>query len=146
MATSYRDLTVWQKAMDFAVSVYDATSRFPADERYGLVQQMRRAAVSVPSNMAEGYGRRTARQRYNFLENALGSVFELETQTELASRLGYLPEQQFHELAESIRGIGRGLSALMQYVENEARQEKKRYAEPAPPRNSEEPRNPRNSI
>jgi four helix bundle protein len=144
--TSYRDLKVWQKAMDFTVEVYAATSKFPTEERYGLVQQMRRAAVSIPSNIAEGYGRRTAKQRYNFLENALGSTFELETQIELSSRLGFLQEGGFSQLADTIRGIGRGLAALMRYVESEARAQKERFSSSAPPRNSEEPRNPRNST
>jgi four helix bundle protein len=124
---SYRDLTVWQEAMMLAEKIYAATAGFPKQEQYGIVQQMRRAAVSIPSNIAEGYGRQTARQRYNFLENALGSVFELETQAELSSRLGFIPEADFSKLDEIIRGIGRGLSALMRYVETEAREEKKRY-------------------
>jgi four helix bundle protein len=120
--------------MDLVVRVYAVTADFPAQERYGLVQQMRRAAVSIPSNIAEGYGRRTAKQRYHFLETALGSVFELETQTELAMRLAFLPEQDFHELAETIRGLGRGLTALMRYVDHEAHTEEPRGT----------PRNPRN--
>jgi four helix bundle protein len=95
MTASYRDLKVWQKAMDLAVDIYAATANFPAEERFGIVQQMRRAAVSIPSNIAEGYGRRTARQRYNFLENSLGSTFELETQTELSSRLGFFATTTF---------------------------------------------------
>ena len=127
MASSYRDLKVWQNAMDLAVEIYAATAKYPAEERYGLVQQMRRAAVSIPSNIAEGYGRRTSRQRYNFLENSLGSTFELETQTELSSRLNFLREEEFSKLSETIRGIGRGLTALMSYVESEARKEKKRF-------------------
>ena len=127
LASSYRDLKVWQNAMDLALDVYSTTGKFPNDERFGLVQQMRRAAVSIPSNIAEGYGRRTARQRYSFLENSLGSVFELETQTELSSRLGFLNEVDFEKLAETIRGIGRGLAALMRYVETEARKEPKRF-------------------
>lgn len=127
MASSYRDLKVWQGAMDLAVSVYGFTAAFPADERYGLVQQMKRAAVSIPSNIAEGYGRRTARQRYNFLENSLGSIFELETQTELSARLGFLNESDASSLANAIRGIGRGLTALMDYVEREARTQKPRH-------------------
>ena len=132
---SYRDLKVWQSSMDLAVRVYELTQRFPADERYGLVQQMRRAAVSVPSNIAEGYGRRTPRQRYHFLENALGSLFELETQTELSARLHFLNDRDAAELAEIIRGTGRGLTGLMRYVESESRHH---------PRNPEEPRHPRN--
>jgi len=120
--------------MDLVVRVYAVTAEFPAAERYGLAQQMRRAAVSIPSNIAEGYGRRTAKQRYHFLETALGSVFELETQTELTARLAFVDEERFHELAETIRGIGRGLTALMRYVEREAHTEERRGT----------PRNPRN--
>ncbi len=125
--SSYRDLKVWQDAMSLAERIYAATNTFPAQERYGLVQQMRRAAVSVPSNIAEGYGRRTSKQRYNFLENALGSLFELETQSELSARLGFLHEEEAVRLSEAIRGLGRGLTALMRYVEDEARNEKKRH-------------------
>ena len=138
---SYRDLKVWEAAMDLAVRIYEVTAAFPREERFGLVQQMRRAAVSVPSNIAEGYGRRTSRQRYKFLEDALGSVFELETQTELSKRVKFLKTADFEELANMIRGIGKGLMGLMRYVEKEALNEKKRYS---PPRNPEEPRNPRN--
>jgi four helix bundle protein len=113
--------------MDLTVEVYRVTTRFPSEEKYGLVQQMKRAAVSIPSNIAEGYGRRTARQRYNFLENSLGSIFELETQTELSARLGFLNESDAASLANAIRGIGRGLTAFMNYVEREARAQKPRH-------------------
>lgn len=123
---SYRDLVVWQKAMELAERLYAATAEFPAQEKYGLVQQMRRAAVSVPSNIAEGHGRRTSRQRYHFLENALGSLFELETQTELSGRLQFIAEADANEIHNTIRGIGRGLTALMHHVEQEARSEPKR--------------------
>ena len=118
---SYRDLKVWQEAMVLAEWIYRVTAGFPDSERYGLIAQMRRAAVSVPSNIAEGYGRKTPRQRHHFLENALGSLFELETQSELSSRLGFAGNTDFEELDSKIRGIGRGLSALMRYVEEEAR-------------------------
>jgi four helix bundle protein len=120
---SYRDLKVWQEAMTLAERIYSVTADFPASERYGLIAQMRRAAVSVPSNIAEGYGRKTSRQRYNFLEIALGSLFELETQSELSSRLGFAGAPVSEERSEKIRGIGRGLTALMRYVEDEARLE-----------------------
>lgn len=123
---SYRDLRVWQDSMALVVAIYDATSGFPVIERYGLVQQMRRAAVSIPSNVAEGYGRRTAKQRFNFLENALGSLFELETQVELARRLDFIPDERFDSLSATIRGIGRGISALMRYVRDEAAHQPKR--------------------
>jgi four helix bundle protein len=127
MPASYRDLKVWQDAMSLTVRIYAATAHFPNEERYGIVQQMRRAAVSIPSNIAEGYGRQTSRQRYSFLENAMGSLFELETQTELSSRLGFLNDSEAHDLSDTIRNLGRGLTALMKYVHDEAQKEKKRY-------------------
>jgi four helix bundle protein len=117
-------------AMDLAVLTYQETAAFPSAERYGITQQMRRAAVSVASNIAEGYGRRTSRQRYNFLETALGSLFELETQTELSARIGLLQEANSHALLEMVRSTGRGLTSLMRYVQSEARQETKRHAPP----------------
>jgi four helix bundle protein len=135
MTASYRDLKVWQNAMELAERTYSVTSRFPAVERYGLVQQMRRAAVSIPSNIAEGYGRRTPRQRHHFLETALGSLFELETQTELAARLRFLTEPEAAVLSNAVRGLGRGLTALMRYVESE----NPLRGTPRNPRNSEEP-------
>jgi len=125
--SSYRDLNVWKEGMALAERIYAVTAAFPVEERYGIVQQMRRAAVSITSNIAEGYGRQTSRQRYNFLENALGSVFELETQIELSSRLRFLSTEDAMQLADTIRGIGRGLTALMRYVKSEAQDEKKRY-------------------
>ncbi|HEX7705936.1 MAG TPA: four helix bundle protein [Thermoanaerobaculia bacterium] len=128
--SSYRDLRVWQTAMDLAVRTYEETSAFPSEERFGITQQMRRAAVSVASNIAEGYGRRTSRQRYNFLETALGSLFELETQTELSARIGLLQEANSHAMLEMIRSTGRGLTSLMRYVQSEARQETKRHLPP----------------
>ena len=127
MAASYRDLKVWQEGMNLVVRLYAVTTNFPGDERYGLVQQIRRAAVSIPSNIAEGYGRRTAKQRYSFLENALGSTFELETQIELSARLGFLDESDANEIGDAIRRIGRSLAALMRYVHEEAANEPKRF-------------------
>jgi four helix bundle protein len=113
--------------MSLAERIYAVTGDFPAQERYGIAQQMRRAAVSISSTIAEGYGRRTSRQRYSFLENALGSLFELETQTELSARLGFIDPEEAESLASNIRGLGRGLTALMSYVQDEARHEKKRH-------------------
>ncbi|HET8799324.1 MAG TPA: four helix bundle protein [Thermoanaerobaculia bacterium] len=142
---SFRDLKVWQAGMTLTVSIYELTANFPKSEVYGLMQQMRRAAVSIPSNIAEGYGRRTAKQRYNFLENALGSVFELETQLDLSFRLSYITPDQFDSLSSAIRNLGRGLSALMRYVENEARAQPARHSIANPPEELRgTPRNPRN--
>jgi four helix bundle protein len=118
---SYRDLVVWQRAMEFVVTIYEETQDFPRSETYGLVSQMRRASVSIPSNIAEGHGRRTSRQRFKFLEDALGSVYELECQIELAARLRFLHPENAERLLRSIGQIGRGLTGLMRFVETEAR-------------------------
>ncbi len=88
---SYKDLIVWQKAMDFAEHVYAVQRTFPAEERFGLCDQLRRAVVSIPSNIAEGRGRDTAKDFSHFLTLARGSLNEVTTQLELAARLGYLP-------------------------------------------------------
>ena len=89
MTNGYRDLIVWQKSMDVAIAVYRYTEDFPKEEVYGLVSQMRRAAVSIPSNIAEGSKRHTDKDFKNFLSIAYGSAGELETQLELAERLTF---------------------------------------------------------
>ena len=94
MARSYRDLFVWQKAKAFAVEIYRTTDRFPKREIYGITSQLRRASVSVASNIAEGQGRLTAGEFKQFLGHARGSLLEAETQLEIALELGYVgPEE-----------------------------------------------------
>jgi four helix bundle protein len=88
----------WQKAMDFAVVIYRKTNRFPQEELYGLTSQLRRAAVSVPSNIAEGAADRTIQQFSHFLSNAIGSLNEIDTQLDLAFRLGYIAEEDYRHL------------------------------------------------
>lgn len=87
---SYRELIVWQKAMKLARAAYQISNSLPKEEAFGLVNQLRRAAVSVPSNIAEGHGRLTDSQFRHFLGNARGSLYEVQTQVELAQDLGYL--------------------------------------------------------
>ncbi|MGA7522536.1 MAG: four helix bundle protein [Acidobacteriaceae bacterium] len=113
----FRDLVVWQKAMDLARSVYRETSRFPKAELFGLTSQMRRAAVSVPSNIAEGHGRLSDGNMRVFLAQARGSLFELETQIELASGLDLLAPEAGKRLIESCREIGRMLNGLLAVLE-----------------------------
>jgi len=86
----YKDLVAWQKVRSLVRSIYEATRSFPAEERFGLTQQLRRAAVSVPSNIAEGYGRGSLRDYIRFLQMARGSLYEIETQLYLAQDMGYL--------------------------------------------------------
>ncbi len=94
----HRNLTAWQKAMDLVVAIYDSTQNFPKEEIYGLTSQLRRAAVSVPSNIAEGAADRTKQQFSNFLSNALGSLNEIDTQLDVALRLGYITEDIYTQI------------------------------------------------
>ena len=114
---SYRDLEVWQLSMKLARLCYDKTTRFPARETYGLASQIRRAAVSVPSNIAEGHSRRTRQAFLNHLSIALGSQSELETQIELSRDLGFLSEESAKEILQVAEQVGRKLHALIRSLE-----------------------------
>jgi four helix bundle protein len=109
----YRDLIVWQKAMDLVETVYRITAAFPKEEVYGLTSQLRRAAVSVPSNIAEGNGRNTTRDYVHFLGMAYGSVKEMETQVLIAERLRYVSAHHSDELVKMTGEIARLISGLM---------------------------------
>ena len=113
MPSSFRDLRAWQEAMGLAVATYRLTGKFPNYEFYGLVSQLRRAAVSVPSNIAEGKGRHTDRDFTNFLYHARGSLLELQTQVLIAQELQYLSKQETGELLEQASKVGRSLSGLI---------------------------------
>ena len=108
------------------------TENFPKSELYGLTAQMRGAAGSIPSNIAEGHGRRTSRQRYKFLEDSLGSAYELETWLELARRLHFVDNQSAEGLADELKRVGRGLTGLMAYVAKEARSQPRRRRDTSP--------------
>jgi four helix bundle protein len=112
---SYRDLQIWQRAVELAVHVYRATESFPKTEVYALTNQMRRAAVSIASNIAEGYGRSEA-ELARYLTMARGSLAELETQAEIAQRIGYLSDKDHTDLAEEISILGRQLNVFHQRV------------------------------
>jgi four helix bundle protein len=110
-STSYQDLIVWQKAMDLVIAIYAITKDFPTEERYGLASQMRRAAVSIPSNIAEGRRRGTGPEFQRFLLIAYGSGAELETQYEIGLRLGYIVENE-HSCRALLDEIMRMLNAM----------------------------------
>jgi four helix bundle protein len=113
MGQSFRDLVVWQRAIELTLAVYKVTSGFPDSERFGLTNQMRRAAVSVASNIAEGYGRSTKGEYILFLGHARGSCSEIETQIVIAKALTFGTPPNI-ALAESLcRDVGRLLGALM---------------------------------
>jgi len=109
---SFRDLLVWQKGIELAQAVYGLTRKFPADEKYGLVSQLRRAAVSVPSNVAEGQVRRSAAEFSQFLSVSLGSLAELETQLIIASRLGIASAGEVDPLLGRIHELQKMLHSL----------------------------------
>ncbi len=90
---SFKDLIVWQKSMLLAENIYKVTEDFPKNETFGLISQMRRASVSIPSNIAEGYGRKSNREYVQFFSIAYGSLLELETQMILSSRLGFIKKE-----------------------------------------------------
>ena len=94
---NFRDLKIWQRSMDFVVEVYKITKGFPSEEKYGLISQQRRSAVSIPSNISEGAGRGTNPQFKHFLEISMGSCNEIITQLELASRLQFISSEQQKE-------------------------------------------------
>ena len=113
---SYKELEVWKRAMSFVTEVYGVTSSFPRAEIYGLTSQMRRSAVSVPSNIAEGATRNSTKEFVRFLYVALGSASEIAVQLQIAFNLKYLPEAPFVLLSDEREEISRMLSGLIRSV------------------------------
>jgi len=109
---NYRDLEVWQKSMDLVVFCYDVAKQFPSDERYGLISQLRRAAVSVPANIAEGHARNHTKEFLQHLSIAYASLMEIETHLQIAQRINYINDQQLHDLLQRTTEIGRMLNGL----------------------------------
>lgn len=112
---THKDLDVWKQAMQFAQRIYVLTNDFPKTEQFGLVSQMRRAAVSVPSNIAEGAARQTNKEFIQFLYIALGSLMELETQLILSVEIGYLSKNDFEQLQEDLTAEARLLNGFIRY-------------------------------
>jgi four helix bundle protein len=110
---SYRDLEVWQLGMDLAEQIYSITKEFPSSELYGLTSQLRRCSVSIPSNIAEGRGRRGTKEFVNFLDIAYGSLCELQTQLELALRLNLVAKSTHDRAQDHTNQLGRMLNGLI---------------------------------
>lgn len=110
---SYKDLVVWQKAMALVADVYRVTRGFPREEIFGLASQMRRSAVSIPSNIAEGQGRATRGEFVQFLGHARGSLFELDTQVSIAGSLDYLTQEVEQQIAAKITEVALILNGLL---------------------------------
>jgi four helix bundle protein len=111
--SSFRELRVWQEAMKMTAEIYRCTANFPRHELYGLSQQIRRAAVSVPSNIADGKGHRSDREFTHFLFHARGSLLEMQTQVMTAGELQYLSKEEGQRLLARAEGVGRALSGLI---------------------------------
>ncbi len=111
--TSYRDLQVWQEGRKLSSVIYKITASFPSSEQFGITNQMRRAVVSIPSNIAEGFGRASAREKNQFYYVAKGSLAELETQCYIACDIGYITEKQLEDIIEPASLTHRLLQGLI---------------------------------
>ncbi|MBU3822415.1 four helix bundle protein [Flavobacteriaceae bacterium XHP0103] len=113
---TFRKLLVWQKSMVLVTDIYKEVKIFPQDEQYALTSQIKRSATSIPSNIAEGYGRDGKKDYLRFLNIALSSLFELQTQIEIAYNLQFLKEDNFNKLYESTREIERMLTSFIKKI------------------------------
>ena len=110
---SFKELTVWQKSHELTVSIYRTTKEFPAEEKFALVSQLRRAASSVPANIAEGFSRKTLKEYIQFLFNARGSLSEVEYFLILSTDLEYIDKKKFKNLEAQVRTVGKLLNGLI---------------------------------
>ena len=115
---TFRELIVWQKAMSFVTEIYKVSKQFPKDETFGLTSQIKRSAVSIPSNISEGYGRQGLNDYLRFLNIAMASLFELQTQLEIAYNLEYINKEKFDNLYELTREIERMLSSFIRSIKS----------------------------
>jgi four helix bundle protein len=115
---NYRDLIVWQKAFELALAIYAETESFPAEERYGITAQLRKAGVSIPSNIAEGEGRNSRNEFRHFLSIAYGSLREVETQILLAEALNYLKKDRSNKIMSIASEVGRLINGLSRSLQN----------------------------
>lgn len=114
----FRKILVWQKSITLVTKIYKATSTFPREEVFGLTSQIRRSSVSVPSNIAEGSGRESSKDFLRFLYISLGSIFEMQTQLEIAKNIIYINEEEFNLLYEDSREIERMLASLIRKLKD----------------------------
>jgi four helix bundle protein len=115
---SYKDLIVWQKGIEIVNEIYIVTKHFPVHELYGLTSQIKRAAISVPANIAEGWGRGTTKNYIQFLEISRGSLFELETLIIISTNLNFITQDKCNEICKKVNETGRMLNALITKLES----------------------------
>lgn len=116
--SNFRNLLVWQKSMLLVTKIYTVTNNFPKEEVFGLTSQIRRSAISIPSNVAEGLGRDSNKEFLRFLNISIGSLFELQTQLEIAKNIIYLDEENFNNLYEDSRELERMLVSFTNKIKN----------------------------
>lgn len=116
---TFRDLLIWQKSMVLVTEIYTLSNNFPKEEIYGLTSQVRRSAISIPSNIAEGYGRNGNKDYLKFLNIAIASLFEMQTQLEIAFNLKYINQLQFNKTYEDSREVERMISAFSRKIKTD---------------------------
>ncbi|MFH6999855.1 four helix bundle protein [Flavobacterium sp. FlaQc-57] len=116
--SDFRKLLIWQKSMALITKIYFSTNNFPKEEIFGLTSQIRRSSISIPSNIAEGYGRESDKDFLRFLNISIGSLFEMQTQLEIAKNITYLNEQEFNNLYEDSREVERMLVSFIKKIKN----------------------------
>lgn len=121
MEKPHRRLDAWNSSVDLVMAIYQVTERFPQEERFALISQLRRAATSVPSNIAEGAARQTKKEFANYIHIAQGSLSELDTHLEIARRLNYVPDGDWEKLDSQIQRIDKMLSGLLRHLKKNSR-------------------------
>lgn len=114
--SNFRNLLIWQKSIALTTKIYATTKNFPKEEIYGLTSQIRRSAISIPSNIAEGFGRDSNKEYLRFLNISIGSLFEMQTQLEIAKNIEYLTEEDFNNLYEDSREVERMLVSFINKI------------------------------
>ena len=116
--SNFSDLLIWQKSMVLVTKIYTVTNSFPKEEVFGLTSQIKRSAISIPSNIAEGLGRESSQEFLRFLKISIGSLFELQTQLEIAKNIIYLDEETFNNLYEDTRELERMIVSFTNKIKN----------------------------
>ncbi len=116
--SNFRNLLIWQKSMVLVTKIYTVTNNFPKEEVFGFTSQIKRSAISIPSNIAEGLGRESSQEFLRFLKISIGSLFELQTQLEIAKNIIYLDEETFNNLYEDTRELERMIVSFTNKIKN----------------------------
>jgi four helix bundle protein len=126
--STYKDLIVWQKSIQLITDIYALTKTFPMDERFGIVSQINRAVISIPSNIAEGWGRELSKNYLQFLRISRGSLMETETLILIAKNLDYINEKDFYQINEKIEEVGKILQGLIKSIQHKTKLTKNELA------------------